>query len=130
MKKLKRAKRKIAKDKAPKSLVGFVLSGSLHDVVFVLHNGVKIIAWPVRQLAHEIHKLIHVHPKLKAFEGHAFICAALGFVFLAVSFVIEKYYTGPLWNATVEVVRAAGAAPVWESMSKITKIAEFIEKDT
>jgi ABC-type dipeptide/oligopeptide/nickel transport system permease component len=127
MRKIKRAKtvRKSARCAACKFArrPSFVL-GVLADLWFALCAIAKVGAFPVRTIAHAIHRLMRKHPALRFKHAHVALCVLIGFTLVLVSFVLEKAFNHVLWTCTLETLRAAGVCPIWDAVSGISKVYE------
>lgn len=112
------------KKQARPSLVGFVLLGAVYDVLRLVSFAIRIVAWPVNKATVYVHRELKKHPTLKVLHNRKVVCVSLGSVLLIVSFAIEAWSEHYAWKGFMEIVRAAGACPIWDSISSVTKIDE------
>jgi hypothetical protein len=102
--------------------------GLLFDLWAVVNTAARMGAWPVRMVAHWIHRELRKHPAFRFRHSHVVLCMAIGFCLVLTSFALEGLFKHVLWNCTLETMRATGVCPIWDAVSGISKVyAELAE---
>ena len=111
------------------SLMRPLALGLYNDICFVVLAFIHVLAWPVHKLGHVITKYARQHPSLRMLHSHAFTCVAIGLMLTIVSYFVERHVQhSPLTSAGVDTLRAAGAAPLWDTLSGLFKVRNDIGK--
>lgn len=84
----------------------------------------RLVNWPFHWAAGQIRATFKHWGVPAILHHHKAISVSLGLCVLFVSFFIQNWFNHPVWEASVETMRAAGVCPLWEAIAVAINIGK------